>query len=111
MKTIQPNAFLGISWNLITNEITPTTYLNMSKKTRGVSGEKKLMEMDQAEFTDPSFVREITRCTLSRLAAQAYDRLGVFIGPIISCLTILVSRSTEIATIRQLDKPLIDLEP
>ena len=63
-------AFLGIAWNLKTNEITPTTYFNMSKKTRGVSGEKKLMKMDQAEFTDPSFVREITRCTLSRLAVQ-----------------------------------------
>ena len=55
-------AFLGIAWNLITNEITP------NKKTRGVSGEKKLMEMDQAEFTDPSFVREITHRTLSHLA-------------------------------------------
>ena len=50
-------AFLGIAWNLKTNEITPTTYFNMSKKTRGVSGEKKLMEMDQADFTDPSFIR------------------------------------------------------
>ena len=34
-------AFLGIAWNLITNEITPTTYFNMSKKFRGVSGERK----------------------------------------------------------------------
>ena len=53
--------------NLKTNKITPTTYFNMSKKTRGVLGEKKLMEMDQADFTDPFFIREITRCTLSRL--------------------------------------------
>ena len=48
----------------------------MTKKFRGVSGEKKLMDMDAGEFTDPSFQRGITGRTLSRLAAQAYDRLG-----------------------------------
>ena len=69
------------------------------------------MEMDQSEFTDPSFLREITCRTLSRLAAQPYYRLVVFIGPIISGLKILVSRSTEMATNQQLDKPLLDLEP
>ena len=37
-------AFLGIAWNLITNEIMPTTYSNMSKKFREVLVEKKLME-------------------------------------------------------------------
>ena len=51
-------AFRGNAWNLITNEITATTYFNMSKKFRGVSGEKKLMEMEPAEFTDTSFLRE-----------------------------------------------------
>ena len=83
-ETAPAYAFLGIAWNLITNEITPTTYFNMSKKFRGVSGERKLMNMSPGEFTDPSFQREITRRTLSRLAAQAYDRLGIFIGPIIT---------------------------
>ena len=67
--------------------------------------------MDQAEFNDPPFLREITRRTLSHSAAQAYNRLGVFIGPIICGPKILVSRSTEIANNQQLDKPIIDLEP
>ena len=35
----------------------------------------------------------------------------MFIGPIISGIKILVSRSTEIATNQQLDKPLVDLDP
>ena len=70
-----------------------------------------MMEMDQAESTDPSFLREITGRTLSCLAAQAYNRLGVFIGPIISGLKILVSKSTDLATNQQLDKPKIDLKP
>ena len=52
-ETTPVYAFLGIAWNLITNEITPTMYFNMTKKFRGVSGEKKLMDMDAGEFTDP----------------------------------------------------------
>ena len=69
------------------------------------------MDMKPEEFTE-SFLAGITRRVLSRLAAQAYDRLGLFIGPIISGLKILVSRSTELSTATQLDKSLakVDME-
>ena len=44
------------------------------------------------------------------MAAQAYDRLGLFLGPIISGLKILVSRSTELSTSTQLDKSLAKVD-
>ena len=70
------------------------------------------MEMKPDEFTGEAFLAGITRRILSRLAVQAYDRLGLFIGPIISGLKILVSRSTELSTATQLDKSLakVDME-
>ena len=74
-------AFWGISWNLLHNTVLPNTYFNLSKKLRGQSGEVKLMEMKPDEFNEEAFLVGITRRVLSRLAAQAYDRLGMFIGP------------------------------
>lgn len=37
--------FLGITWDLKKNEVRPNTYFNLSKKLKGQSGEKKLMEI------------------------------------------------------------------
>ena len=98
--------FLGLSWNLKTNTIMPTTYFNMVKKNRGISGNKKLMGMKKEDFEDKLFRVDITRRTMSRLCAQAYNRIGWMLGPIISGLKILVSKSTELTSAKELDKPL-----
>ena len=86
--------FLGINWNLLTNEVKPNTYFNMAKKSRGASGEKNIIEMEESEFRTEPFWGGITQRVLSRLAAQCYDRLGLFLGPLTTGLKILVSRST-----------------
>ena len=67
--------------------------------------------MKPDKFNREGFLVGITRRVLSRLAVQAYDRLGLFIGPIISGLKILVSRSTELSTATQLDKSLNTVDP
>ena len=50
---------------------------------------------------------KITRRFLSRLCAQSYDRLGIFMSCITTGLKILTSRSCELASITEMD---IDLE-
>ena len=37
--------FLGITWNLLNNTILPNIYFNLSKKNRGTSGAKKLVDI------------------------------------------------------------------
>ena len=39
----------------------PTTYFNMGKKKRGISGNKKLMDLKIEDFEDELFWAEITR--------------------------------------------------
>ena len=77
--------FLGITWDLLTNTILPKIYFNLAKKTRGTSGNKKLLDMSEEEFASKSFLWGMTRRTLSRLTAQAYSRLVVMLGPIEHC--------------------------
>ena len=50
---------------------------------------------------------KITRRLLSRLCAQSYDRLGIFMSCITTGLKILTSRSCELASITEMD---IDLK-
>ena len=49
----------------------------------------------------------ITRMTFLRLSAQTYSRLGNLLGPLITAIKILASRSCELAGINELD---VDLE-
>ena len=46
----------------------------------------------------------ITRHALSRLAAQLYDRSGRLLGPAITTMKVLLSRSCEIMPYDELDK-------
>ena len=70
------------------------------------------MEMEEKDFlADPFGWGLTTRRILSRLAAQCYDRLGLFLGPITTGLKILVSRSTELVSVTQLDKPIKTVDP
>ena len=89
-----------------TNTILPNIYFNLSKKNRGTSGAKKLVDMDKEDFLSKSFVWGISRRIVSRLTAQAYSRLGMMLGPIVMALKILTSRACEIMGPDELDEPI-----
>ena len=93
-------SFLSIKWNLVDNTIKPLSYFNLGKKMRRVSAEKPLNMLNDADFLEPSFLSGISRRILLRVCAQAYDRLGAMLAPIIAGLKILVSRSTDSLAIK-----------
>ena len=76
-------SLLGIKWNLLDNTIKPLSYFNLGKKARGVSAEKPLNMMNDADFLEPLFSSGISRRILTCVCAQAYDRLGAMLAPII----------------------------
>ena len=50
---------------MLTNEVKPNTYFNMDKKSRGASGEKNIMEMEESKFrTEPFFGGNNAKSTL-----------------------------------------------
>ena len=48
----------------------------------------------------------ITRHAISRLAAQLFDRSGRLLGPVITTMKVLLSRSCEIMSYDELDMPI-----
>ena len=73
------------------------------KKHCGKSKGPKLNEMQQTTLTPL-----ITHHALSLLAAQLYDRSGRLLGPAITTMKVLLSRSCEIMPYAELDKPIIE---
>ena len=82
---------LGLTWNLVNDEVKPNNYFSLKGKSMGTTIGKKLKDMTSEEVK----VEMITRELLARVAMQPYDRLGR-IGPIISTLRTLLSRACEV---------------
>merc|ERR1711888_205233 len=62
-----------------------------------------LVDMEVSEIMN----MKITRMTFLRLSAQTYLRLGNLLGPLITAIKILASRSCELAGVHELE---VDLE-
>ena len=101
--------FFGTDWNLFDNKTSPLPYLSLVQRIRGEAQDVKLADIPEQNFND-LFMRGITRRTLSRLCAQAYERLGIFLNPMIAGLKLLLSRSCELANTMEIDKPLVDID-
>ena len=101
--------FLGTDWDLFRNETSPLPHLSMGQRLRGEPQDVKLADIPEQNFND-LFMEGITRRTLSRLCAQAYDRLGIFLNPMIAGLKILLSWSCELASTMEIDKPLVNID-
>ena len=97
--------FLGLIWHMKSNILTPNSYFALNKRKSGL----KSGSLDECVVDGDSFFGEIkvTRRLLSRLCAQSYDQLGIFMSCITTGLKILTSRSCELASKTEMD---IDLE-
>ena len=93
---IDPNCptsnLLGITWNLLSDEITPNDYFSLKGKSMGATIGSKLKDMKSEQI----LIEMITRELLAHMAMQPYDRLCRMISPIISTLKTLLSRCCEI---------------
>ena len=93
--------FLGLVWDMRTNTLTPNSYFALEKRKAGL----KSGSLNECVENENSFFEEIkvTRRLLSRLCAQSYDRLGIFMSCITTGLKILTSRSCELVSITEMD--------
>ena len=82
--------FLGLIWDMRTNTLTPSSYFALEKRKSGL----KSGSLNECVEDKNSFFGEIkiTRRLLSRLCAQSYDRLGIFMSCITTRLKILTSQ-------------------
>ena len=102
--------FLGLHWDLTKDEIRPAVKFNLGKKIKGIASDTgDLMGVSQSEFDkidSSSLLWSVSRRVISRVCAQAYDRLGVFLTPLKIGLKTLTSRAAEIMSNTELDLPM-----
>ena len=93
---------MGLLWDIIEDTILALPKYNLHGTNRGKSLGPDLTDMPNSEILK----MKITRMTFLRLAAQTYSRLGNLLGPLITCIKILASRSCELAGVQELDEDL-----
>ena len=95
---------MGLSWDMITDTITPNIYLTRFPKKRGKPLGTSLFLDDNIALVD------ITRLVLSRLVPQLYDPLGNHLGPLKAQGKILLSRACQIASTANMETPIVLLD-
>ena len=80
---------------MIDDTITALTRYNLHGSSRGKATGPDLVDMEVGEIMNMC----ITRMTFLRLSSQTYSRLGNLLGPLITAIKILASRSCELAGI------------
>ena len=95
---------MGLSWDMITDTITPNIYLTRFPKKRGKPLGTSLFLDDNIALVD------ITRLVLSRLVPQLYDPLGNHLGPLKAQGKMLLSRACQIASTANMETPIVLLD-
>ena len=95
---------MGLSWDVINDTIIALPRYNLHGSSRGTATGPDLVDMEVNEIMNMS----ITRMTFLRLSAQTYSRLGNLLGPLITAIKILASRSCELAGNNELEVDLKD---
>ena len=78
-----------MAWNLQRDDMMPLARFNLGKKSKGTSADEDLMDMEPTDIETKAFAWQLTRRNISRICAQAYDRLGAMLGPVITGLKIV----------------------
>ena len=91
---------MGILWDVVSDTVLYLPKYNLHRTCRGRPLGPDLIEMTDAEILE----MKIKRLTFLRLAAQTYSRLGNLLGPLITCIKALASRSCELANINELEE-------
>ena len=71
-----------------------------------VNIEVKARDLNSLTWLEHPLSPLITRHAISRLAAQLYDRSSRLLGPVITTMKVLLSRSCEIMSYDELDLPI-----
>lgn len=91
------------------NNLVPNSYFALGKRKGGL----KTGGISESDIARTLLLvgENISRRLLSRLCAQAYDRLGLFMGAMSKGLKILKSCACELADISELDPNLSERDP
>ena len=95
---------MGLLWDVVDDTITALPRYNLHGSNRGKNNGPDLVDMEVTEIMN----MQITRMTFLRLSAQTYSRLGNLLGPLITAIKILASRSCELAGINESEVDLKD---
>ena len=90
---------MGLLWNIIDDTISALPRYNLHGSSRGRANGPDLVDMK----TEDIMKVVISRMTFLRLSAQTYSRLGNLLGPLITAIKILASRSCELAGVHELE--------
>ena len=89
---------MGLLWDVVDDTITALPRYNLHGSNRGKSTGPDLVDMEVSEIMN----MRIIRMTFLRLSTQTYSRLGNLLGPLITAIKILASRSCKLAGIHEL---------
>ena len=95
---------MGLPWDIVEDTITALQRYNLHGSNRGKSIGPDLVDMEISEIMK----MKITRMTFLRLSTQTYSRQGNLLGPLITAIKILASRSCKLAGIHELEVDLND---
>ena len=93
----------GLTLDISSDEIVPNLSLSIFPKKRGNCKGTPL------EITDLT-INDVTRTSISRVAAQLYDVTGAIIQPYIFGAKVFLSRACTIASLDEIDTPLAQLD-
>ena len=101
-----------MSCNLKRDDMKPLARFNLGKKMKCTSANQDLMEMLPSDIEDKTFAWGLTRRNVSIVCPQAYNRLGAMLGPIITGLKIVTSRTAELTEAAvEMDVPVAKKDP
>ena len=103
VNTEHVEILFGLRWHIQNNTFLPNLYLTLQGKNRGKSVGSPLAE---DEFTIMSITREI----FSRVSAQMYDILGIFLGPAIFSCKVIMSRICKLTSLSELTRPIYEID-
>ena len=95
---------MGLLWDVVDDTFIALPRYNLHGSNRGKATGPDLVDMEVTEIMN----MRIPRMTFLRLSAQTYSRLGNLLGPLITAIKILASRSCELARINELEVDLKD---
>ena len=94
----------GLKWCIKDNTFLPNLYLTLQGKNR-----EKSVGVPLAE--DEFDINTITREIFSRITAQMYDILGIFLGPAVFSCKVITSPICKITSLTELNKPIYEIDP
>ena len=98
---------LGLNWDLRSDTILAKPRYNLFGTARGAILGPNLEDMDIQEIMKAP----LSRLTFLRLTAQSYNKMQNLLGPLITSIKALASRSCELASVKEMEMDLSSRDP